>query len=221
MIFLLCASLIHSANINLCSFTEPQAILIVLCSLPCLTSIIIINKKSTVERMKCNYSLSWPGLELCSRGYRAVLDLNLRLFCVGKTLPRLFLRDFISYAGCAQGLLRGRFGCRCVHFKSCSCHVLTKLLWNSVGLTAWADAKGIKTDNLHLPVWSILKEGWVWGIEWFYTVASGARGGVKKWLVQCHQATLQYILYILWLDMKIYSKLPEYRHFSSTLFKSF
>lgn len=196
MVFLLCASLIHLANINLCSFTKPQASLVVLCRLPCLSSS-GSNKMSIVERMKCNYSLSRPKLKLCSRGYRAASDLNLRLFCVGKTLPRLFLRDFISYTGLARGLPRARFGCRGVHFKSCSCHVLTKLLWDSVGLTAWADAKGIKTDDLHLPVWSILKEGWVWGIQWFYTVASGAREGVKKSLVQCHWATLQYILYIL------------------------
>lgn len=113
----------------------------VLCRLPYLSSS-STNKMSIFERMKYNYSLNWPGLELCSRGYRAAVDFNLRLFCVGKTLPWLFLRDFISYAGFAQGLLRARFGCRCVHLKSC--HVLIKLLWSSVGLRAWADTEAVR-----------------------------------------------------------------------------
>lgn len=116
--------------------------MIVLRRLPCLSSS-STNKMSIAERMKCNYSLNWPGLELCSRGYRTVAaDLNLRLFCVGKTLPWLFLCDFISYAGFAQGLLRARFGCRCVHLKFC--HVLIKLLWSSVRLTAWADTEAVR-----------------------------------------------------------------------------
>ena len=176
---------------------------------------------SIVERMKCNYSLSWPELEPCSRGRRAAPDLNPRLFCVGKTLPRLFPCDFISCAGFAQGLPRARFGCRCLHFQSCSCHVLTKLPWNSVGLAAWAGAKGTQTDDLHPPGRSIPKEGRVWGVQWACSGASGARAGVKKSLVQRHLATLRYVLYLLWLDMKIHDKLLEYRYFSSTLFKSF
>lgn len=171
------------------------------------------------------------GLELCSRGYRAALNSNLRLpcvsnlrlfcvsnlrlFCIAK-LPGLFLHDFISYAGFAQG-----FGCRCVHFTSCACHVLTKGLWSSVGLTVWADAQGAKPEDLYLPIQSILTLGWVWGTQWFYTDGSGASGAVKKSLVQCHQPPLQYRLYILWLDMKIYSKLPEYSFSPSSLFKSF
>lgn len=147
MNFLLCASLIHLANINSCSFTKPQGSLIVLCRLPCQSS---SNKMSTVERMKCNYSLSWRGSSCAAEDTKqpwlkpeVTLCFKPEVILCYQTVPRLFLRAFISYAGFARG-----FGCRCVHFTSRACHVLTKGLWSSVGLTAWADAQGAKPEDL-------------------------------------------------------------------------
>lgn len=97
---------------------------------------------SIINKTKCNYSLSGVGLTLCSRGCRAALSLNPRLLSVKKkNMSHLFLWDFISYTGFAEALLTARFGCRCVHLTSCCWHVLTKLLWNSEGLTASADTQ--------------------------------------------------------------------------------
>lgn len=150
MIFLLHTTLIHSANIHLCSFFQTTS------SLKWAVQTALCH--SIINKTKCNYSLSWAGLALCSRGCRAALGLNPGLLSVkknqktcpsyscGNLLAMLDLQKHYQQPDLAVGV--------------CTSHPVVAMFWQNSCETqkGWQPQLTLR-HSLHLLVWGILEEG--------------------------------------------------------------